>query len=50
MKSPTPDQMENNHCIKPAVNLINHNESFSENNELLPDEDKVMIILNFYSN
>jgi len=44
-----PDQMEKNHCNKPDMSLMNHNESFNENNVLLPDENKVMILLYFYS-
>lgn len=41
VKSPTLDQMENNHC-KPVMSTMNHDESFSENNILLSDENKVM--------
>lgn len=39
------DQTENNHCSKPDTSLMNLNESFSENNVLLSDENKVMIYI-----
>jgi len=48
MKSPMLDQTEKNHCNKPDTDLMNLNESFNENNVLLSDENKVMIILYFY--
>jgi len=41
VKSPTLDQMEKNHC-KPMMSAMNHDESFSESNVLLSDENKVM--------
>lgn len=43
-----PDQMAKNNYSKPDMSLINHNENSRENNVLLPDENKVMIILQFY--
>lgn len=39
------DQTEKNHCNKPDTSLMNLNESFSENNVLLSDENKVMIYI-----
>jgi len=45
IKSPMPDQMAKNNYSKPDMSLMNHNENFRENNVLLPDENKVMIIL-----
>lgn len=45
IKSPVPDQMAKNNCSKPDMNFMNHNENFRETNVLLPDENKVMIIL-----
>jgi len=39
------DQTEKNNCSKPDTSLMNLNESFSENNVLLSDENKVMIYI-----
>lgn len=44
-----PDQMAKNNYSKTDMSLMNHNENLRENNVLLPDENKVMIILQFYS-
>lgn len=41
------DQTEKNHCSKPDTSLMNLNESFSENNVLLSDENKVTIYFYF---
>ncbi|XP_025194845.1 meiosis regulator and mRNA stability factor 1 isoform X2 [Melanaphis sacchari] len=45
MKSPLIDQTEKNHCSKPDMNLMNLNESFSENNVLLSDENKTPVVV-----
>jgi len=39
------EQTEKNHCSKPDTSLMNLNESFSENNVLLSDENKVIIYI-----
>jgi len=44
-----PDQMVKNQCSKPDMSIMNHNDNFRENNVVLPDENKVMIISYFYS-
>lgn len=41
MKSPTPDKMEKKSHCKPVMNLINHEDSFNENN-LPSDGNKVI--------
>lgn len=42
MKSPTPDQMEKNHCKSMMSTAMNHNENFRNNNVLPSYENKVI--------